>query len=116
MVIAHHLGVSGQFHADLDYSFRFTYSRNYGICEDQVIEGGCRFNSKSTIPPDLEERRIPRSELRQDQYATHLDVRYLLSETYGMRLRSSVAVDWGEFDGTQIGLMLGLQWDGTVNL
>ena len=114
MVIAHHLGLRGQPTARTEYEARFTYSRNYGICQDQIISGTCIVGSDSEVPNDLE--RIPRSELRQDQYATHLDVRYLLSETYGMHLRSSVAVDWGEFDGTQIGLMMGLQWDGTVSL
>jgi len=116
MIIAHHLGIRGSFSSRFSYESRFTYSRNYGICEDQVREGTCRFNSGSTVPPDLEDQRIPRSQLRQDQYATHLDVRYLLSEAHGLRLRSSVAVDWGAFDGTQIGIMLGLQWDGTVSL
>ena len=118
MVIAHHLGLRGQPTARTEYEARFTYSRNYGICQDQLKSagGGCGIGSGDTVPPDLEERRISRSDLRQDQYATMLNVRYLLSETYGMRLRSSVAVDWGEFDGTQIGLMLGLQWGGTVNL
>ncbi|PEN08386.1 hypothetical protein CRI93_04540 [Longimonas halophila] len=116
MVIAHHLGLRGQPTPRTEYEARFTYSRNYGICQDQVIsgEGACRIGSGDTVPPDLE--TIPRSQLRQDQYATHLDVRYLLSEVHGLRLRSSVAVDWGAFDGTQVGLMLGLQWDGTVAL
>ena len=116
MVIAHHLGVKGTPTTRLSYEARFTYSRNYGICQDQIISGvgACRIGSSNIVPPDLE--TIPRSELRQDQYATHLDMRYLLSETYGMRLRSSVAVDLGEFDGTQIGFILGLQWDGTISL
>ena len=119
MVIGHHLGMRGSPNSRLDYSLRFTYSRNYGICEDQTEAGrpnGCTIGSSDTIPPELSERRIPRSELRQDQYATLLDARYLLSEAYGLRLRSSVAVDWGEFDGTQIGFILGLQWDGTISL
>ena len=116
MVIAHHLGLRGQPTARTEYEARFTYSRNYGVCQDQIVsgQGACFIGSGNEIPPDLE--TIPRSQLRQDQYATMLNVRYLLSEAYGMRLRSSVAVDWGEFDGTQIGVMLGLQWDGTVNL
>ena len=116
MVIAHHLGLRGQLTARTKYKARFTYSRNYGICQDQIIsgQGACSIGSGDEVPSDLQ--RIPRSQLRQDQYATHLGVRYLLSETYGMRLSSSVAVDWGEFDGTQIGVMLGLQWDGTVSL
>ena len=115
MVIAHHLGVEGTPTTRISYEARLTYSRNYGICENQVREGTCRFGSSDTVPSDLEDRRIPRSQLRQDQYATLLDARYLLSEAYGFRLRSSVAVDWGEFDDTQVGLMLGLQWDGTVS-
>ncbi len=116
MVIAHHLGLRGQPTLRTEYEARFTYSRNYGICQDQIVSdvGGCSIGSSDTVPTDLE--TIPRSQLRQDQYATMLDVRYLLSERYGMRLRSSVAVDWGAFDGTQVGLMLGLRWDGTVSL
>jgi hypothetical protein len=114
MVIAHHLGIEGRPTARFEYEARLTYSRNYGVCQNQIISGGCGIGTGRIVPPDLE--TIPRSQLRQDQYATMLDVRYVLSERYGMRLRSSVAVDWGEFDGTQIGLMLGLQWDGTVSL
>ena len=116
MIIAHHLGMAGRPTPRFSYKAHFTYSRNYGICQNQIISGsgGCRIKSSDTVPPDLE--TIPRSELRQDQYATLLDARYLLSEAYGLRLRSSVAVDWGEFDGTQIGFILGLQWDGTISL
>ena len=114
MVIAHHLGIEGRPVARFKYEARLTYSRNYGVCQNQIISGECGIGTGGIVPPDLE--TIPRSQLRQDQYATMLNVRYLLSEAYGMRLRSSVAVDWGEFDGTQIGVMLGLQWDGTVSL
>lgn len=116
MVIAHHFGIKGRPVERVEYEARFTYSRNYGVCQNQIISGdrACSIGTGGILPPDLE--TIPRSELRQDQYATLLDARYLLSEAYGFRLRSSVAVDWGEFDGTQVGLMLGLQWDGTVSL
>jgi len=116
MVIAHHFGLRGQPTPHTEYEARFTYSRNYGLCQNQIVAGwgACSIGSDNEVPPNLE--TIPRSQLRQDQYATHLDVRYLLSEAHGLRLRSSVAVGWGEFDGTQVGLMLGLQWDGTVSL
>ena len=114
MVIAHHLGLRGQPTPRTEYEARFTYSRNYGICQDQIISGlgACSIGSDGEMPENLQ--RIPRSALRQDQYATHLDVRYLLSGTHGLRLRSAMAIDWGAFDGSNVGILVGLRWAGAL--
>lgn len=114
MVVAHHLGVTGAPSSRIGYTARFTYSRNYGYCEQRVISGTCRVLFSRPAPPD--QNVLPRGEVREDQYSLFGEVRYRLPDTQGLRLVGSVAADVGEYYGTRWGLRLGLRWDGSVPL
>lgn len=114
MVIAHHVGVTGAPMPRLEYTAGFTYSRNYGICEDQILSGTCEVLSYRPAPPNQDVR--PRGELREDQYSLLAEVRYLLSEGYGLQFIGSTAFDFGSFYDERWGLKVGLQWDGSIQL
>jgi len=110
MIIAHHLGFDGWLSDRLQYRAVATYSRNYGICSDQIITGSCFINSENPPDPNLE--TIPRSELRRDQYSAMVETTYLLVPEQGIRLHSSLALDTGNFLGERFGVLLGVSWRG----
>lgn len=114
MIIAHHLGVRGTLSPRLGYTARLTYSRNYGICKDQIITGTCRVTADRPAPPDQELR--PRSELREDQYSLFGEVRYRLREAPSLQFVVSAAADLGDFRGTRWGGRVGLRWIGSAPL
>lgn len=112
MVIGHHLGIRGTLSPQLNYTVRLTYSRNYGVCGDQIISGTCRVTSDRPAPPNQDLR--PRGELRQDQYSVFGEVRYRLSVPPGLQFIASTAMDVGEFYEDRWGIKIGLQWNGSI--
>jgi hypothetical protein len=114
MVIAHNIGIHGKPTPQIDYTLRLTYSRNYGICEDQIITGTCRVESDRPAPPNQEVR--PRSTLREDRYSIGIQASYLLSEERGLKLMGETATDLGDFYEDRWGLRIGLRWEGAVSL
>lgn len=114
MIVAHHLGIKGAPADELGYTVRLTYSRNYGVCEDQIITGKCKIEASDPIPPNQEVR--PRGELREDQYSLFGEIRYRLPDAPALQLVGSVAADVGKYYGRRWGLRIGLQWDGSVSL
>lgn len=113
MVVAHHLGIEGTLSPRLDYSFRFTYSRNYGVCEDQIITGTCRVLSYEPPPPNQETR--PRGELRTDKYSLSTTLRYLLPRPSELHLVASAGADLGAQYGNRWGVQLGFEWTGPLD-
>lgn len=67
IILAHHLGVSGNFGERLSYELMATYSRNYGICHDQNSGGGC--NGSAENPMQERETYVPFRDLRRDRYS-----------------------------------------------
>jgi len=112
MIIAHNLGMDGWITSRLQYRAMATYSRNYGICTDQIITGTCQISATDPDPPELV--TIPRGELRRDQYSAIVEAHYLLDRKRGIRLHSSLALDAGEFLGDRAGVMIGISWNGRL--
>ncbi|MFB6273710.1 MAG: capsule assembly Wzi family protein [Salinibacter sp.] len=112
MIIAHHLGIRGTPTPRLGYKARLTYSRNYGVCADQIVTGACHIAASEPVPPNQKVR--PRGELREDQYSVFVEVRYRLSEAPGLQLVGSTAVDVGEFYEDRWGIRIGLRWSGSI--
>lgn len=106
VIIAHHLGISGDFSERVSYRAKFTYSRNYGICRDQIISGGCNIIPGAPVPDDLQFRS--RSELRQDRLSWLIDLNYILLPSHNLKLHLSLAADAGDFFGQRIGFMTGI--------
>jgi len=106
VIVAHHLGITGHISDHLSYRSLFTYSRNYGLCIDQVISGRCTIDPGEPIPNDLVLR--PRSELRQDRYSGLLQLNYIISPSNNLVLHTSLAADAGDFLGRRVGIMVGV--------
>ena len=110
MIIAHHAGFDGWITERLQYKAFATYSRNYGVCTDQIITGRCLISAKDPNPPELE--LIPRSELRRDQYSVVVETVYRLKTKNDFHLKASVAFDAGDFLEDHSGILLGIVWNG----
>lgn len=110
VVVGHHIGVSGDINPALDYKFYVTYTRNHGVCEDQVITGRCNIsdgsNSYAGPPDDLELREL--RDIREHQFSFLVDTSYLVNSDLGLRFHSSIALDVGQFHGNRIGFMAGV--------
>jgi hypothetical protein len=106
VIIAHHLGISGAFSGRVSYRTMLTYSRNYGVCRDQIISGSCNIKPGDPLPEGLQFR--PRSELRQDRLSGLIDLNYLLLPSHNLKLHFSLAADTGDFFGRRIGFMTGV--------
>jgi len=106
VMIAHHLGISGALSDRVTYRTMFTYSRNYGVCRDQIISGSCNIKPGDPVPEWLQFR--PRSELRKDRISGLIDLNYLLLPNHNLQLHLSLAADAGDFFGRRIGFMTGI--------
>ena len=67
IILGHHVGLAGNFDGNLSYELLATYSRNYGICNDQTSGGSCRGSEEN--PVQLREDYVPFHELRRDRYS-----------------------------------------------
>ena len=103
IVVAHHLGVEGNFRSGLSYWVLGTYSRNYGAANKVCGSPRCRSTTSRLIG-------------RQDQWSFRLGVRGPLVEQYNLRFRAAAALDTGEFYGERVGLQIGVQWRGLYSI
>ena len=110
IMIAHHLGIKGYLTERVSYQAMITYSRNYGVCRDQIIEGRCSILPGDSVPDNLELR--PRSELRGDRLSGILRLQFLLLSDQNLYLHSSFAADSGDFWQNRYGFMLGISISG----
>jgi len=106
VMIAHHLGMAGDLSSQFSYRTLLTYSRNYGVCNDQIITGRCGIMPGERVPEDYQLRS--RSELRQDRLSGLIEFSYLLIPDYNMQILTTFAADTGEFFGRQYGIMTGI--------
>ncbi len=105
VMIAHHLGAIGNVSQRISYRTKLTYSRNYGVCRDQIITGRCGIMPGDPVPENLELR--PRSELRKDRLSGLLELNFLLIPDQNLHLHTTFAADAGEFFGRRFGMMAG---------
>lgn len=110
VIAGHHIGFSGDITRKFDYRFFTTYTRNYGVCADQVIVGRCSISNDPDSfpgpPEDLELREL--RHIRQNQVSFLAETSYLINDGMGLRIHSSVALDVGEFYGNRLGIMAGI--------
>ncbi len=122
IVLAHHLGFSGSIDSSLSYELVMTYSRNYGICNDQTSGGGCRGSAED--PVQQRDDYVPFHELRRDRYSTMVTLRFPVDRIPGLGPASiilsgkegrsgsvhlSAAVDAGDFyEQVRLGFEVGL--------
>ena len=121
IMVGHHLGVKGHVRTRTEWSVMATWTRNYGVCRDQLQGGGSCFSSMD-IPFRERDDYIPLSELRKDRYSLFAGVshkitgqsngkwsRFLKESGSVLEIRVSVAADWGDFfDKPRFGVETGL--------
>lgn len=127
ILIGHHVGLAGRMARRFDYRLMGTYARHYGMCTDQLPEGGsCRGSEEN--PVTERENYRPLEELRRDRYSLLLRVSAPLRPGVSplapideqrelglglglqMELFGAVAVDFGSFhDQDRLGVEAGLR-------
>ena len=117
IVLAHHLGLAGHISGRLSYQLMATYSRNYGICDDQTSGRSC--NGSPEEPVQERADYVPYHELRRDRYSFLLRMEFPVEAVLkaaagsGLQMHISTAIDAGPFHdrpipGFEAGLILSL--------
>lgn len=106
MVLAWHTAFRGYLHGQVSYTVKATYSRNYGVCRDQIIFGSCIITDQ--IPPDDNLVLLPRNELRKDQYSFLVEGTYMHPTLPNYRFNVSLGYDNGALLGNRLGIMIGM--------
>ncbi|MBD3616007.1 MAG: hypothetical protein HUJ22_05485 [Gracilimonas sp.] len=103
IIVAHHLGLSGELLSNLDYKFLYTFSRNYGTWEDQIIQRLPQEQCGAVKGQICAELR-PLSNVKQLNHSFLMELRSVLPQnerfSYGLTLSS----DLGEFYGNRFGV------------
>ncbi len=99
VLVGHHLGFKGHLTSRIAYRALATYTRNYGMREDWTQEG---FD-------------VPRSRFRKDQYSFLLDFRYEPVGGEGLGINLSIGSDMGELYKDNLGVMVGISWNGFLS-
>ena len=114
IIVAHHAGIKGDLSETVRWAAMATYSRNYGICSDQLPESisrtTCYHINYDGINMREMEGIIPPRDLRKDRYSvyvavskrwqwSHLTISPISDEAYpqSFTLKVAFASDWGEF-------------------
>ncbi|MFO8029157.1 MAG: capsule assembly Wzi family protein [Cyclonatronaceae bacterium] len=129
IVLAHHVGLAGHIGGPVSYELMATFSRNYGICDDQTAGLSC--NGSPEEPVRERDRYVSYRELRRDRYSFMLRLALPVQALFGtlppaisgaspdvewaqgLELHISTAVDAGAFHerplfGFEAGMRLSL--------
>ncbi len=106
MVIAHHIGLTGQPDERFRYRLLATYNRNYGQCDDRISPGRCGAITTENPMPD-EWELLPRSEFRRDRYSALLEGQIRVRQTPEINFHGSVAFDFGDYQARRAGVLAG---------
>lgn len=93
IVLAHHVGLSGQLPHRISYLLKLTYSRNYGA-QKVCANADC---------VELEDRRIPRT----DQYSAKVMFARTLN---ALTFQAGISVDTGALYSDRMSVLLGFSW------
>lgn len=109
IIVAHHLGLSGKFSPNLDYKFLYTFSRNYGTWEDQVIQRLPQEECGAVKGQICAELR-PISNLKQLNHSFLLELRSVLPQNERFRYGLTLSSDLGEFYGNRYGVGFNVEY------
>ncbi len=97
ILIAHHLGVKGQLPFLLSYKLLYTFSRNYGEVQDQIIS---RSNENGPVMGVFR----PLGELKKVNHSFLLEFEKPLKNNPNIKFGTGIAVDVGELYEDRIGI------------
>lgn len=96
IVIAHHVGIKGVLSDFLDYTLKYTFSRNYGVWQDQVIR---YIEPGRTVRAELR----PLEELKKRNQSILLQFSYTLPQHQNIEVDLALSGDFGELYGNRMG-------------
>lgn len=108
IIIGHHIGISGQFMKNLDYSLKYTYSRNYGVAADQVIEQ--RPNSECGRTSVTCAVLRPLSEVKKVNHSMMFELRSTLPANKRFSYAIALTSDIGELYEDRMGIMANIEY------
>ena len=105
IIVAHHFGIEATLTNDIDLKFFYTFSRNYGFWEDQIIKD---WDFERPIRATLK----PISELQKNNHSFYLEAGWRLSSKENLKLTLELALDAGELyeESPQTGVGLGIRY------
>lgn len=110
IIIGHHVGVSGAILPSLDYSLKYTFTRNYGNFTDQIIRRLDPSECNATPATICAELR-PISELKKVNNSIVLDLIYVPAKNNRLKYGFSIASDLGELYDNRLGVSLKFEYN-----
>jgi hypothetical protein len=110
IIIGHHFGLSGTIMPGINYSFKYTFTRNYGNFTDQIIR---RLDPAecNAIPYTTCAELRPLGDLKKINNSVVLDLNYLPANNRRIKYGLSIASDFGELYDNRLGMMLKLEYN-----
>ncbi|MBO6524551.1 MAG: hypothetical protein JJ971_12035 [Balneolaceae bacterium] len=103
IIVAHHLGVTGKLPFQMGYKLLYTYSRNYGEVQDQII------SQTSETGPVIGVLR-PLEELKKINHSFLLDFEKRLASVPQITFGAGVAIDMGELYEDRVGISFNIHY------
>jgi hypothetical protein len=110
IIIAHHLGVSGQLSKMINYKMLYTFSRNYGEVQDQIITRLPREECPGTGGRVCAELR-PLEELKKVNHSLMFAINSFVAGYERLKYGIAVTADMGELYGDRIGAGINLEYE-----
>lgn len=109
IIIGHHFGLAGNLSDNWQYTFRYTFTRNYGEVNDQIIERLPREDC-----PGIHGRVCavlrPLSSVKKQNNSISLELRSSFTRFEELYYSFLITADFGELNGDRLGLGLNLEY------
>lgn len=112
ILTGHHFGLAGMLPANFTYTFKYTFTRNYGIAADQII----RPYQHSERPPECVDKPVtcgilrPLAEVKKLNHSLLLSLSNALPGKERIRYGFTIGADLGELYGDRLGLGLNFEY------
>ncbi|MEX0609603.1 MAG: capsule assembly Wzi family protein [Balneolaceae bacterium] len=110
IIIGHHFGISGSLLADINFTIKYTFTRNYGVFEEQIITQ-YHYSECSDIPDTICADLRPLEEVKKINHSFILEVSSTIPNNESIKYGVSLTSDFGELYGDRLGLMVNLEWE-----
>jgi len=110
IMIAHHFGLSGQISEAVNYRLLYTFSRNYGEVQDQIITRLPREECPGTGGRVCAELR-PLEQLKKINHSVMAGIRSNIPGYDRIRYGVHITADLGELYGDRIGVGVNVEYD-----
>jgi hypothetical protein len=110
IIIAHHLGLSGQLSEAVNYKLLYTFSRNYGEVQDQIITRLPREECPGTGGRVCAELR-PLEQLKKVNHSIMAGIHSSIPGFQRVKYGISITADLGELYGDRIGAGINIEYD-----